>query len=181
MVVRGYLPDSKDIYNDLTVTMVLAGGISAGTYSLGEANGDVTAVVESGFGPYSSNVSGSVTLDFVNHRWINGSFEFAGENANAEAMGMAGALEALGTFHQIPFTPGQEHDVRISGAVVENLEGSSVMRIGSDFSMAFIGVDIRLTMQFNADPAAETYDVTADDLPSRWHLRGLKPRPSAAR
>ncbi|MDQ7034987.1 MAG: hypothetical protein Q9P01_09170 [Anaerolineae bacterium] len=63
----------------------------------------------SGYAPFNQRVSGTLTLDFINRRSINGEFDVTLLNASGQAVTIRGA------FHRLPYTPREEYSIQLSG------------------------------------------------------------------
>jgi hypothetical protein len=147
--------------------------ITPGTHELGSSR-LIGAYVESGFGVFNSQLSGTVTLDFVNRRWINGSFEFSIENSQAEELGISGPLTVSGAFHRLPFHLDHEADMRMTGAMEDILSGTIAMRVGPDYRIGFRGATINVDLTFTARPESGEFDVSASDLPFALTIDGVE-------
>jgi hypothetical protein len=172
MKARGFFPDS-DVYTDLVVKFIMNDQISPGTHELG-ASGLIGAYVESGVGVFDSQLSGTLTLDFVNRRWINGSFELSIEHSHAEDLGISGPLSVSGAFHRLPFHLDHEADIRVTGAVEDILSGTTAMRVGPDYTIGFRGAVVKIDLTFTAPPESGEFDVAASDLPFALTIDGVE-------
>ena len=91
-----------------------AGTLGTGTHTIG-VNSDLNPAPVgasfrvNGHAPFDQRVSGTLTLDFINRRSINGEFDVTLLDASEQAVTVRGA------FHRVPYTPREEYSIQLSG------------------------------------------------------------------
>jgi hypothetical protein len=90
-----------------------------------------------GRAPFDQRVSGTLTLDFVNRRSINGEFDMTLLDADGHSVTIRGA------FHRIPFTPREEYTIELSGIY-------SQLEFQPQFSKGIQGADRFIQLRFTA-------------------------------
>jgi hypothetical protein len=105
--------------------------------------------------PFAQRVSGTLTLDFVNRRSINGEFNITLLDANGQSVTVSGA------FHRVPFTPREDYSIQLSG-VYSHLDFEPQFGKGLQGDARFITLHFRARRAF-AEAESGTVTITAQD------------------
>jgi hypothetical protein len=137
--------------------------LGIGTHRIG-ANSDlnpaaVGAVFRvAGRAPFDQRVSGTLTLDFINRRSINGEVDVTLLDADGHSVTIRGA------FHRVPFTPREEYTIELSGIYTQ-------LEFQPQFSKGIQGADRFIQLRFTArrtfaEPESGMLTITARDYQS---------------
>jgi hypothetical protein len=152
-----------DSGNEGTLLLEFPVEVGIGTHRIG-ANSDlnpaaVGAVFRvAGRAPFDQRVSGTLTLDFINRRSINGEVDVTLLDADGHSVTIRGA------FHRVPFTPREEYRIELSGIYTQ-------LEFQPQFSKGIQGADRFIQLRFTArrafaEPESGILTITARDYQS---------------
>ncbi|MEL6525067.1 MAG: hypothetical protein AAFQ07_05090 [Chloroflexota bacterium] len=150
---------------DITVTLVMRDGLTAGTYDIGTrlSENDVQAFIDvdsMNIEDYNQEVSGSVTFESLDRQFANGTFEFTATTESGQSATVSG------TFHMLPFQLDPEYDFSVSGSLSD--VGTESIGVGITLNEETSALDIvirfndpgtRLDLSIPMDAEVGTYEV----------------------
>lgn len=135
--------------------------IGTGTHQIGTHSDlnptPVGAIFQaSGYAAFNQRVSGTLTLDFINRRSINGEFDVTLLDASGQAVTIRGA------FHRVPYTPREEYSIQLSG-IYTQLDFEPQFSKGIQGDARFITLRFMARRAF-AEPESGTLTITAQNF-----------------
>jgi hypothetical protein len=128
--------------------------------------------------PFDQRVSGTLTLDFINRRSINGEFDVTLLDTSGQAVTVRGA------FHRVPYTPREEYSIQLNGVYTtldfepqfsKGITGDArFMTLGFVARRAFTEAEngtVTITVEPYQTLQTGEYDVLAADSPVSVEVR----------
>ena len=146
---------------EAALLLEFSGDIGAGTHTV-STNSDLNPALVgaelqvSGQPAFRRNVSGVLSLDFINRRMITGSLNITLSDADGRS------VTAEAAFHRLPFSPREEFSIQLTEPYQHVLIGTDFSR-GSQGKSRFITLPFTIRQSFQNDLQGSVTIVAQDD------------------